>query len=283
MDQFYTRDEIATYCINILKKHIPFQSIDLFIEPSAGRGSFFKLLPSDKRIGIDLDPKYDGIEQMDFLEYSHPSSHPSEDGNQIVVVGNPPFGRVSSLAIKFFNHAAQMPNVAFIAFIIPRTFKRVSVQNRLDLSFHLIYTEDLPLKPCCFEPDMDAKCCFQIWKRKTSKREPIQLPSTQPDFEFLPLGPKDANGQPTPPTGADFALLAYGGQCGRIVTDPVALKSLRPKSWHWIKSREPQVTGVLIGRFNQLDYSISEDTVRQNSIGQKELIYIYNQHLNINI
>jgi hypothetical protein len=266
MDQFYTRDEIAMDCYKLLNEHVQTKTIDLFIEPSAGRGSFFKLLPATKRIGIDIDPKCDGLEQMDFLDYSPPS-----DATQIAVVGNPPFGRVSSLAIKFFNHAAKFQSVACIAFIIPRTFKRTSVQNRLDLYFHLIYTTDLPLKPCCFEPDMDAKCCFQIWTRKTFKRDQIQLPTTHPDFEFLALGPKDDKGQPTPPSGADFALLAYGGQCGRIVT--THLESLRPKSWHWIRSRID--VNVLMERFRQLDYSISEDTVRQNSIGQKELIYIY--------
>ena len=28
-------------------------------------------------------------------------------------------------------------------------------------------------------------------------------------------------------------------------------------------------------RFNSLDYSISKDTVRQDSIGQQEVIYLY--------
>ena len=37
----------------------------------------------------------------------------------------PPFGKVSSLAIRFFNKCAQFSDV--IAFIIPRTFNKVSV------------------------------------------------------------------------------------------------------------------------------------------------------------
>ena len=32
---------------------------------------------------------------------------------------------------------------------------------------------------------------------------------------------------------------------------------------------------ILIERFKNLDYSISHDTVRQDSIGQQELIYLY--------
>ena len=267
MDQFYTRDVIADYCFTQLQRYLP-TDVDLFIEPSAGRGSFYKLLPLTKRIGLDLDPQCAGIDKMDFFNYTIPTV-----SRVVVVIGNPPFGRISSLAIKFFNHTAKHPNVSFIAFIVPRTFKRTSVQNRLDLDFHLLYTEDLPLKPCCFEPAMNAKCCFQIWERCAVKRNPIILPITHPDFEFLPLGPKDSHGQPTPPDGADFALLAYGGRCGRIMT--TQLETLRPKSWHWIRSRIDVI--VLLCRFRQLNYSISDDTVRQNSIGQRELIQLYSQ------
>ena len=84
-------------------------------------------------------------------------------------------------------------------------------------------------------------------------------------------GPKDSNNQPTPPTGADFAMKAYGSNCGEIVVTD--LMNLRPKSWHWIKSNID--IEILKKRFNSLDYSISKDTVRQDSIGQQEVIYLY--------
>ena len=38
----------------------------------------------------------------------------------------------------------------------------------------------------------------------------IILPVEHPDWEFLKLGAKDKNNQPTPPANADFAILAYG-------------------------------------------------------------------------
>ena len=85
------------------------------------------------------------------------------------------------------------------------------------------------------------------------------------------FGPKDAKGQPTPPKGADFAMRAYGGKCGEIVD--TGLEALRPKSWHWIKSKINKNT--LIERFNALDYSISLDTARQNSIGRGDLVRLY--------
>lgn len=118
---------------------------------------------------------------------------------------------------------------------------------------------------------MSAKCCFQIWKKTNKARLVIEFDRTHPDFVFVKMGPKDENNQPTPPKNADFALKAYGSNCGEIVDR--GLNNLRPKSWHWIKSNID--IKLLKKRFNSLDYSISKDTVRQDSIGQQELIHIY--------
>ena len=121
---------------------------------------------------------------------------------------------------------------------------------------------------------MTAKCCFQIWQRQMLLRDKITYPSSHPDFTFLKLGPLDSQGQPTPPRGADFALKAYGSNCGEIISEN--LDQLRPKSWHWICSKiNPE---ELKFRFRQLDYSLSKETVRQESLGQRELIYLYMQH-----
>lgn len=266
LDQFYTKEEIAKKCYNKLKNICNIENFDFLLEPSAGKGSFFKLLDENKRIGIDLEPKYEGIKKQDYLDFI------PEKNKKYLVIGNPPFGKICSLAIKFFNKSSQFSDI--IAFIIPRTFKRVSVQNKLSLNFELIYNEDLPLNPCCFEPEMGAKCCFQIWKRTDSPRKIIKYDKTHIDFDFLKLGPKDKNNQPTPPIGADFALKAYGSNCGEIVTKD--LNNLRPKSWHWIKSKIDK--DKLIKKFNNLDYSMSRDTVRQDSIGQMELVYLYNNN-----
>ena len=53
-----------------------------------------------------------------------------------LTIGNPPFGKNSSLAISFFNKAAEFSDI--IAFILPQTFSKDSVKNRLNLSFFLI-------------------------------------------------------------------------------------------------------------------------------------------------
>lgn len=268
LDQFYTNENISEKCIKILKEHVNFNDYDYILEPSAGTGSFYKLLPKNKRIGLDLEPKYETIKKIDYFDYK------PENNKKYIVVGNPPFGKISSIAVKFFNKSAEFSDI--IAFIIPRTFKRVSIQNKLNLNFKLIYNEDLPLKPCCFTPKMDAKCCFQIWQKSKIPREIVNYDKTHPDFYFLKLGPKDIKNQPTPPQGADFVMKAYGSNCGELKYD--SLNKLRPKSWHWIKSNID--INKLKDRFNSLDYSISKDTVRQDSIGQQEVIYLYKTKYN---
>lgn len=135
---------------------------------------------------------------MDFFDYILPINK-----KNILVIGNPPFGKVCSIAIKFFNHSANWAKI--IAFIIPRTFRHASVQNKLNKMFHLTYDEDVLTKPCC----------FQIWE-KNIERPYIELPTKHEDWDFLPFGPIDNHGQPTPPNNADFALRAYGGKIGQI-------------------------------------------------------------------
>lgn len=269
LDKFYTIPSISEKCLTLIGSRYKWSEWGLVIEPSAGNGSFLIKIPTQKKIGIDISPEHTDIIKQDFLLYTPPT-----DIKKILVVGNPPFGKVSSLAIKFFNHASKWANV--IAFIIPRTFRRVSIHNKLNTNFHLIFDEEIPMEPCSFNPPMKVKCCFQIWEKTNIKRPIIELSTTHIDWNFLGFGPKDEKGQPTPPNGADFAIRAYGGKCGEIID--MNLKMLRPKSWHWIKTNINKNT--LIERFTNLDYTISLDTARQNSIGRGDLVELYTKSYN---
>jgi hypothetical protein len=218
LDQFYTNSDIALKCYIKLKEIININEYDIHLEPSAGLGSFFNIMDTTKKLGLDIDPKNENINKMNFFDYK------PKNNKKYLVVGNPPFGKVSSLAVKFFNKSAEFSNC--IAFIIPRTFKRVSLQNKLNLNFKLIYNEDLPINPCCFTPKMTAKCCFQIWIKSDEKRKIIKYDKSHKDFNFLKHGPKDEKKQPTPPNNCDFVIKAYGGNCGKIVDKELQL--LRP-------------------------------------------------------
>ena len=269
-DKFYTIPTYSKKCIDKIHELFKNTNFDLIIEPSAGNGSFLIQLKKEfittDIYGLDIQPEHESIIQQDFFTYNPPSSK-----KNILVIGNPPFGKISSTAVKFFNHASEWASV--IAFIIPRTFRKASIQNKLNNHFHLIYDEDVPLKPCNFEPVMNVKCSFQIWKKSNTIRDLIHLPKSHIDWDFLQFGPKDENNQPTPPKNADFALRAYGGRIGDI--EETNLEKLRPKSWHWIKANINK--NELISRFKKLDYSNSLNTARQNSMGQSELISLYEE------
>jgi hypothetical protein len=266
LDKFYTVDSVAQNCINYVGSKYEWSSWTLVVEPSAGSGSFLLKIPDGvPKLGPDIAPEHESVLKQDFLAWA------GAPGGKILVIGNPPFGKVCSLAIKFFNHAASFASV--IAFIVPRTFRRISVQNKLNMKFSLVADMTIDAEPCAFSPPMAAKCCFQIWALGGT-RVPEVLQTVHADWTFLPFGPLDAAGQPTVPAGANFAIRAYGGKCGDVTT---ALAGLRPKSWHWIKVSDgfSGGSGALIERFKKLDYAISKNTARQNSIGRGELVKLY--------
>ena len=261
MDKFYTNKEVAEDCVNIVKLKYDISNYDI-IEPSAGSGNFLDFLPN--YTAFDIYPEDRRIVKLDFLTYKHITTCSNE--KKVMVIGNPPFGRVSSLAIKFFNHASVFADV--IAFIVPRTFRKVSVHNKLNSNFHLIHDTDIP--PNSFTPNMQAKCCFQIWECRAVKRDKISQMLNHHDWEFLAHGPKDDKNQPTPPQDADFAIRC-AGKCGEICVSN--LEELRPKCWHWIKSKID--VEILKERFYKLDFSSGENTARQGSIGKSELVALY--------
>ena len=268
LDKFYTIDSVVDTCISTITKQYDWNSWGMVIEPSAGNGSFFHKIPvsNDNKIGLDIQPEHVDIIEKNFFDYD------AEKNGKILVIGNPPFGRNCSIAVKFFNHASNWCDT--IAFIIPRTFRRESIQNRLNLNFHLVLDEEIPTKPCSFTPPMMVKCCFQIWEKRDYKREIIKLETSHDDWDFLTLGPNDDKNQPTPPSNTNFVIRAYGGNCGEIKTDNFA--NLRPKSWHWIKCNKNK--DELIVNFSKLDYSNCLNTARQNSLGRGELVKLYRNH-----
>ncbi len=253
LDQFYTKPEIARECCSL----VDLEKYGSILEPSAGQGVFLDFLPSFAE-GLDIDPKREDIKQGDFFDYK---------GHAELVIGNPPFGRVSSMAIKFFNYSATFADT--IAFIIPRTFRRVSIQNKLSLDFHLVKDVEIPMGS--FEPlSMKAKCCFQVWERRDKPREKIELEMTHPDFEVVSYITVD--GKVAAPSNIDFAVRAYGGNIGQVSLD---IDELAPKSWHFIRS---PIAEDLIDRFEKLDYyPLASWTARQDSIGKGDLIYLYNK------
>jgi hypothetical protein len=78
-----------------------------------------------------------------------------------VALGNPPFGKKGKLALEFINKCAEISET--IGFILPLTFRRWSIQSKLNKDLKLIY--DINLEPNSFLVDnkvYSLNSCFQI-------------------------------------------------------------------------------------------------------------------------
>lgn len=166
-DQFYTKEVVAKQCIDKIVEIV--ESIShpndyLWIEPSAGNGAFLNNITFPK-IGIDIDPKSSNIQKEDFLSWNHPKTD-----KDIIVFGNPPFGRQSSLAKSFILKSCKFAKI--IAFILPRSFVKPSMYNSFDLSFHLVCSVELEKDSFLLnDKTYNTPCVFQIWEKKETPRK----------------------------------------------------------------------------------------------------------------
>ena len=166
LDQFFTRPEIAETCYKSLCQRMEQDGAQVenykFIEPSAGMGAFYDLLPPDRRIGLDLVPFKPDYEQTDFLLWT-----PPKNGRRIAVVGNPPFGYRAWLALAFVNHAATFAD--YVGMILPMAFQsdgKGSPKHRVE-GLRLVHMENLPQGSFV---DAEGKsvqinALWQVWQR----------------------------------------------------------------------------------------------------------------------
>lgn len=161
-DEYFTKTQIAKHCYNLFLNFVKKHSVDLsnyiFIEPSCGNGTFYRLMPKNRRIGIDLEFRGDEILKRNFLDFT-----PSTDKN--IVLGNPPFGLRGNLALRFINHAAAFSD--FVAFILPPLFDsdgKGSPKKRVK-GLSLVYSEKLPLNSFVYpdKKEVEVATVFQIW------------------------------------------------------------------------------------------------------------------------
>lgn len=254
LDQFYTNPEYAKTFLSTIADTIDLKKYDHVLEPSAGTGSFYNLLDKKKRIGLDLEPKAAGIVKTDFFEWTPPA------GKRIVTVGNPPFGKNAGLAVKFFNRAAEFSDV--IAFVIPRTFRKASIINRLDKNFHCIYDETVPDNSFIFNGNAyDVPCAAQIWQREKNPRDRIitfKLEQISHIFELVD------------PADSDFAIQRVGGRAGLIRTKDRA--NFSAESHYFIRAHDPRVLSV----FEKVNFdTVKFNTAGNPSVSPSELIELW--------
>ena len=271
LDQFYTNrsivplliKEVEFFAQKRLKLNNSFSATQ-WLEPSAGDGAFLDFLPNHS-IGLDLEPASPNVIKTDFLLWSINDNDPQKN-KQWIVIGNPPFGKNSSLAIKFFNHAAIFADI--ISFIVPRTFEKISVQNRLNQNFFL--EKEIVIDPNSFifeGNNVSVPCVFQIWSRfpKNKIRLKINHPKTHVDFQTI----KDLN-------KADFAFQRVGAQAGKV--KDMTSKSISPSSHHFIYVVDRKNIKNVRKKFESIDFSLVKSRTAGNpSISLTELILLYSE------
>ena len=260
IDKYYTKDNIVEMCLNFVKKIIEITSDDLIIEPSAGNGSFIsgiKSLSSNFRF-YDLEPDNNKIIKQDYLLLDY--SNIKETFNKIHIIGNPPFGRQSSSAIKFIKKSCEFANS--ISFILPRSFKKSSMQKCFPLHFHLIFEENIQDNAFMVNNEpYNVPCVFQIWEKKNVNRK-VQVVLTPKNYSFVSIT-----------DNPDIAFRRVGVYAGRIYNEDISNKS--PQSHYFIKF-DKKISDTLFQTLNAIEFASKNDTVGPRSISKQELIKHYN-------
>lgn len=253
LDQFYTKEAVAESCwkhlidtIANLNKNID----DLFFfEPSAGKGAFYKLMPRERRSGMDLDPKYDGVERRDFLK----TAGIGTERHDIVVVGNPPFGKRGNLAVAFFNHSAYLAET--VAFIVPVIFRKFMIHKKLDSRMKFISKLELPKESFEFDNGRaySVNTEFQVWTRlpcsQTDMREFQAPPISHKDFQMWQYN-NTSEALKVFENDFDFAVPSQGWQ-DYDRRETYSENCEKHKQWILLKANNP----VVLSRLSAIDYN----------------------------
>lgn len=165
-DTFFTDRDIAKLCFDKFNKKVKLDSNYHFLEPSAGEGCFYDLLPKNKRMALDIMPRKSYIKKADFLKW-YPKNN-----KKYIVIGNPPFGVRGAYALAFINRAFLFAD--YVAFILPMSFYTNGKGTNMKrvVGGKLIDNEILPSKSF-YMPDtkesISVNTVFQIWKKGENK------------------------------------------------------------------------------------------------------------------
>lgn len=281
LDQFYTKPKIAQKCWNTVQRVIGELKLHEnnyhYIEPAAGCGCFFQVLPRNRRTGIDLDPREipeingkgngKGIIKSDYLDWFPKATSRLP---KYVVIGNPPFGKRGKLVVDFFNHS---DFAEIIAFIVPVSFRKFAIQRQLSSSYALVARQGLSNESFCTPDgkDYSVNAEFQVWVRNPgamkNMREMLPAAVSHGDFTMyqynntekaLDLFDKEF----------DFAVPCQGYQdYSRRETDPNDCE--RHKQWMLFKGKNKKVRSMLKKiDFGNLAYECSTVTpgFRKNDV-----------------
>jgi predicted RNA methylase len=261
IDKFYTKPKIADYCINVIQQTLNISKThDLIIEPSAGNGVFISAITQicNHYKFYDIQPEHDDIIKQDFLELNNiPQTF-----SKIHIIGNPPFGRQSSIAIKFIKKSCQFCDS--LSFILPKSFRKESLQRHFPLQFHLVHEEDLPKNSFLVDGnEYNVETILQIWIKQDIDRQGI-VKIRPNSFQFVK---KTEN--------HDISFRRVGVYAGKIDTET---KDKSIQSHYFIKFLDNTDLDTIIKKLQTITYPTNH-TVGPKSISKRELILEFNKVL----
>jgi hypothetical protein len=258
-EQYYTPKPLASELVEQIQRVLGPLAGKTVLEPAGGTGAFIEATlgaGAAKVISFDIEPLHELVQEGNFLEQEISERN-------LITVSNPPFGRNNSLSIPFFNHAASFSDA--ICFIVPRSWRKWSVTNRLDLQFELILDVDLELDyvdadglPLSNKSHLAT--CFQIWKKTGNTRKIVKV-QDQGIIEKVS------------PDQADVSLTIFGYGCGKVKTDfePVANTTQM-----FLKLKHPQALSAL----ESVDYSrFFKNTAYTEALSLQEINYLLNEKI----
>lgn len=254
LDKFYTKVEL----VRNLLKNIDFSKYDLVVDPCCGDGAFFLNINHENKLAIDILPGIENVIKHDFLTWDHSLIQTNRE--KVIVVSNPPFGKQGSLAMNFIRRSADFSDT--IAFILPLSFAKPSIKNKIPEYYHLEYEEILPEDSYLLDGESySVKCVFQIWKRKDIKR--ILIKSDEATG-FTYTKNKDL---------ADIAVRRVGVYAGKAFRD----LNKSEQSHYFLILDDKSKIDYVIG--NLVDTNWKDLTVGPRSISKGELNKVLNRIL----
>ena len=258
-EQYYTPKLLALELVAQIEKVLGSLQGKTILEPAGGTGAFIEAVQSKgvtSFISFDIEPLHEIVQEGNFLEQE------ITDGN-LITISNPPFGRNNSLSIPFFNHAAVVSDA--ICFIVPRSWRKWSVTNRLDLGFELVLDLDIEIDYVDAEGSpLSSKnylaTCFQIWKKTSSPRQIVRVA----DKGII---------EKVSPELADVSRTIFGYGCGKVKTD---FERVANTTQMFLKLNHPQALSAL----ESVDYSkFFKNTAYTEALSLQEINYLLNEEI----
>ena len=266
-DQYYTHPHVVDTCINLICEHVNIDyERDVIIEPSAGNGAFVDSISNlcKNTAFYDIDPKHETVMKQDYLDFKF-GECPFQN-TKIHVIGNPPFGRQSKLAIKFIKHSALFCHT--IGFILPKSFKKESMKKHFPREFHNICEIDLPIENAFIIDNQphSVPCVFQIWEKRETMRD-IPVKHEPLHYRFVKI---DDN--------PDISFRRVGVYAGAV---DLNYETKSTQSHYFIKFDNLIVDHntkkkTLVDQLNSIVYNCKDHTVGPRSISKQELICEFN-------